>query len=141
MDLLGRSGGAGLRVHAKVDQAALVTLPALMHRVQTSMRLLRAPFTSARIFWRLGSVRFLVLLLAWLTLLPTRGRFPHTSQTKAMTSNSLKTGRFCYRPEKGGGTYQKTTEREALRSTVSASGDPSCAGRPGPDARPGLPPG
>jgi hypothetical protein len=32
----------------------------------------------------------LVLLFAWLTLLPTSGRFPQMSHFQAMTANSLK---------------------------------------------------
>src|SRR5688500_118492 len=72
------------RAH-RPSQAALVTLPALMQRVQASTRSVR-PSTEARIFWRFGSVRFLVLLFAWLTLLPTSGLFPQTSHFQAMTA-------------------------------------------------------
>src|SRR5689334_22404163 len=42
------------------------------------------PPTSARTLWRLGRVRFLVLLLAWDTWFPTRGPLPHRSHLKAM---------------------------------------------------------
>ncbi len=40
-----------------------------------------APPTTARIFWMLGLQRRFVRRWEWLTRMPTRGRFPHTSQT------------------------------------------------------------
>src|SRR4051812_28093557 len=66
------------------------------------------PSTSARTFCRFGNVRFLVLLLAWLTLLPMRGRFPQRSHFQAMTANSLKTLHLCGRETKGGEPTRKT---------------------------------
>jgi hypothetical protein len=36
--------------------------------------------STQRNFWRLGYQVLFVLLLAWLTLWPTMGFFPHTSQ-------------------------------------------------------------
>src|SRR5205814_10274793 len=47
-------------------------------------RCLWEPSTSARTRWRFGSVRFLVLLLAWLTWLPTRGPLPQRSHLNAI---------------------------------------------------------
>ena len=38
------------------------------------------PSRSTRTFWRFGSQTRLVLLLAWLTLLPLMGPLPHISQ-------------------------------------------------------------
>ncbi len=51
-----------------------------MHEVQTRTRF-GAPPTIARIFWMLGYQRRLVRRCEWLTDIPTRGRFPHTSHT------------------------------------------------------------
>jgi hypothetical protein len=54
-----------------------------MHRVQTRIRLTPPPLlAAARTSCRLGSHRRLVLLLAWLTLLPTEGRFPQIAQVR-----------------------------------------------------------
>src|SRR5205814_2908871 len=78
-----RGGEAGRR-----RQAAFVTLPALMQRVHASTRS-TLPSTMARTFWRFGMVRFLVLLFAWLTLLPTSGRFPQMSHFQAMTASGV----------------------------------------------------
>jgi hypothetical protein len=50
-----------------------------MQRVQTRMRL-TPPAVAARTSCRLGFHRRLVLLLAWLTLLPTEGRLPQIAQ-------------------------------------------------------------
>lgn len=58
----------------------MTTFPAFMHLVQTLMRL-TWPFTKALILCRLGLKTLLVLLLAWLTLCPRIGRFPHIAQT------------------------------------------------------------
>jgi len=43
--------------------------------------LMALPSRSTRTFWRFGSQTLLVLLLAWLTLLPLMGPLPHISQT------------------------------------------------------------
>jgi hypothetical protein len=43
--------------------------------------LMALPSCSTRTFWRFGSQTRLVLLLAWLTLLPLMGPLPHISQT------------------------------------------------------------
>lgn len=43
--------------------------------------LMALPSCSTRTFWRFGSQTLLVLLLAWLTLLPLMGPLPHISQT------------------------------------------------------------
>jgi len=58
-----------------------------MHAVQTRMRLTTAPI-SARTLCKLGLNFRFVLLLAWLTLLPTCVRFPQNAQTR-MASLSL----------------------------------------------------
>ena len=42
---------------------------------------LGVPATTARIRWMLGDQRRFVRRWEWLTRMPTRGRFPHTSQT------------------------------------------------------------
>jgi hypothetical protein len=52
----------------------------LRQEVQTRTRL-GAPATTARIFWMLGDQRRFVRRWEWLTRMPTRGRFPHTSHT------------------------------------------------------------
>jgi len=51
-----------------------------MQRVQTLM-VETEPFLSALIFWRFGYQILEVLLLAWLTLLPKLGPFPHIAHT------------------------------------------------------------
>src|SRR5207237_4107331 len=76
-------GGAISLAHRGRDQAALVTLPALRQRVQTRRRRCD-PFTSARTRCRFGKLRFLVLLLAWDTWLPTRGPLPQRSHLNAI---------------------------------------------------------
>src|SRR5260370_4519125 len=78
-----------LSITIRKAQAALVTLPALMQRVQARTRWGR-PSTMARTFWRFGKVRRFVLLLSWLTLLPTSGRLPQISHFQAMTADSLR---------------------------------------------------
>src|SRR6202035_560826 len=64
---------------AGAAQALLRILPLRIQRVQTSTRCTPPPIT-ARTSCRLGFQRRLVLLLAWLTLLPTEGRLPHIEQ-------------------------------------------------------------
>ena len=65
------------------NYAAFKTLPCRMQDAQTRIRLI-VPLIWTRISCRLGSQRRLVLLCAWLMLLPLIGFFPHTSQTLAM---------------------------------------------------------
>src|SRR5205085_5883377 len=69
------------------NYAALTTLPAFRQRVQTR-RCVRRPSTMAWTRCRLGSVRFLVLLLAWLTWFPVSGPLPHTSHLNAICLSS-----------------------------------------------------
>ena len=57
-----------------------------MQRVHTLIRF-TLPLTSARTVWMLASKRRGVTLWAWLTLRPTAGPFPHTSQRLAMVIN------------------------------------------------------
>jgi hypothetical protein len=52
----------------------------LRQEVQTRTRF-GAPPTTARIFCTLGLQRRFVRRWEWLTRMPTRGRFPQTSQT------------------------------------------------------------
>jgi hypothetical protein len=59
-----------------------VTLPALMHDVQTVSRL-GLPETVARIRWMFGFQRRLVFFLDQGTLWPNPGLLPHMSQTAA----------------------------------------------------------
>jgi hypothetical protein len=61
----------------RLDQR-LITLPERMHRVQTVMTAFFFP-TMACTFWRFGFQVRLLLLLAWLTLLPVVVCFPHTA--------------------------------------------------------------
>src|SRR5690349_22378388 len=64
-------------------QTAFLTLLLRMHEVHTRVR--RTPSVVAtRTVWRFGYQRRLVLLLAWLTLLPVTGPLPHTVQTRAI---------------------------------------------------------
>jgi len=57
-----------------------------MQRVQAFTRLTAPVFSSTqRNFCRFGRQTTRVLLLAWLTLLPMAGFFPHTSQIRDMT--------------------------------------------------------
>lgn len=58
-----------------------------MHLVQTRIRF-TLPSTFALTRWRLGIQRRFVLLLAWLTLLPTDGRLPQIVHIQAMASSS-----------------------------------------------------
>jgi hypothetical protein len=60
-------------------QALFCTRPLLRQRVQTRRRL-TPPAVAARTSCKFGFHRRLVLLLAWLTLLPTEGRLPHIAQ-------------------------------------------------------------
>lgn len=60
-----------------------VTLPALMHDVQTCRRR-GVPFTSARTFWMFGFQRRLFRLWENVTALPKNGFFPQTSHTAAI---------------------------------------------------------
>lgn len=71
--------------HSRSDQLALRIRLLLRHCVQTRIRL-GAPSTSTRTDCRLGYHRRLVLLLAWLTLLPVTGPLAHTAQTRAISS-------------------------------------------------------
>jgi hypothetical protein len=65
----------------KLPYWAFLTKPERMQRVQTFTRFTAFDFSSTqRTFCRLGNHTFFVLLLAWLTLLPTTGFLPHTSQ-------------------------------------------------------------
>ena len=57
---------------------AFVTRPERMHRVQTVI-FRTLPSTLARTCWRFGLNRRLVILWAWLTLLPTKGFLPQIS--------------------------------------------------------------
>ena len=59
-----------------------VTLPALMHEVQTLSRF-GLPDTIARTRWMFGSQRRLVFFLDQGTLWPNPGLLPHTSHTAA----------------------------------------------------------
>ena len=59
-----------------------VTLPALMHEVQTLSRF-GLPDTMARTRWMFGSQRRLVFFLDQGTLWPNPGLLPHTSHTAA----------------------------------------------------------
>jgi hypothetical protein len=60
-------------------QALFRTRPLLIQRVQARMRL-TPPGVAERTSCRLGFHRRLVLLLAWLTLLPTEGPLPQIAQ-------------------------------------------------------------
>lgn len=67
----------------------MVIRPLRRHRVHTTIRL--TPLAvAARTSCRLGCHRRLVLLLAWLTLLPTEGRFPQIAQCRIYWSALLK---------------------------------------------------
>ena len=70
-----REGGNPL----PASQTTFWIFPPLMHLVQTRTRLVR-PDTFARICTRFGSQRRFVCRFAWLTVLPTAGPFPQTSQ-------------------------------------------------------------
>jgi hypothetical protein len=61
---------------------ALTTLPLRRQRVQTLMRFVD-PSTTARTLWMLGLNERLVLLLAWLTLLPVWCFLKQISHAKA----------------------------------------------------------
>ena len=60
-----------------------VTLPALMHDVQTCRRR-GVPSTKARTFWMFGFQRRLFRLCENVTALPKNGFFPQTSHTAAI---------------------------------------------------------
>jgi len=60
-----------------------VTLPAFKQEVQTVI-FLGTPSITTRTFCKLGRKRRLVILLAWDTLFPVIGFFPHISQTLAI---------------------------------------------------------
>ena len=66
------------------DYAAFWILPFLIQEVQTRMRL-GAPLTMARTGCRFTFQRRLVILWAWLTLLPNMGPRPQTSHTFAIS--------------------------------------------------------
>src|SRR5438309_1277599 len=59
---------------------ALVTFPALRHRVHTYARW-AFPFRRTRTRWRFGSKRRFVATIEWLRLLPKLGFFPQIAQT------------------------------------------------------------
>jgi hypothetical protein len=67
----------------------LRTIPLRIHRVHTRIRW-TPPLITARTFWRLGFHRRLVLLLAWLTLVPNDGFFPHMWQCRIQFSVSIR---------------------------------------------------
>ncbi len=73
---------------ADVRTDGLVTLPALMQRVQTFMRLVVEP-TCTRMRWMFGFQRRLVRRWEWLRLMPKIGFLSQTSQTAAMVLLSL----------------------------------------------------
>src|SRR5437868_3718765 len=66
---------------AHLNQATLRTLPLRRHRVHTRIRRTPPP-TSARTSCRFGCHRRLVLLFAWLTLLPTELCLPQIVQCR-----------------------------------------------------------
>jgi hypothetical protein len=65
----------GRRGAQRYGQALFFTLPLRIHRVQARIRRTPPPI-DARTSLRLGFHRRLVLLFAWLTLLPTDGPLP-----------------------------------------------------------------
>ena len=78
--MCGRSAGGA--------HALLRTRPLRIQRVQTRMRP-TPPALAARISCRLGFQRRLVLLLAWLTLLPTEGCLPQIEHCLIVDDGSL----------------------------------------------------
>lgn len=72
-------------VLAFFSRLCLMTLPALRHEVQTTIRL-GTPLTSAWTLWRFGTQRLLVVLWAWETLFPETGFLPQIEQTFAIYS-------------------------------------------------------
>jgi hypothetical protein len=76
--------GTGPSVPAR-GQTALVTLPDLMHWVQTLMYR-TVPFRTAFTRWMLGRQTFDVLLLAWETLCPKPGPLPQSVHLAIGTS-------------------------------------------------------
>jgi hypothetical protein len=86
----------------------------LRHWVQTRIRL-GAPSTSTRTDCRLGYQRRLVLLLAWLTLLPVTGPLAHTAQTRAIRS-ILRLNVFAAAPKPNGGMAMKQPAAVELRA-------------------------
>lgn len=71
-----------------VRRVGLVTLPALMQRVQTFIRLVELP-TWTRIRWIFGFQRRFVRRWEWLRLMPNIGFLSQTSQTAAIFVLSL----------------------------------------------------
>ena len=69
-------------------RGGLVTLPALMHEVQTERRR-GDPSTKARTFWMFGFHRLFVRRWECETLIPNEGCLPQTSQTAATTRTLL----------------------------------------------------
>src|SRR5713226_4881900 len=91
-----------------------------MHRVQT--RILRTlPPISARTSCRLGFHRRLVLLLAWLTLLPTDGCFLQYAQCfiGLLINSSDRFGLAC----------QHSPRLAAVKEAATASRPASCSGQ------------
>jgi len=79
-------------VNRALGSYALTTLPLRRQEAQTRTRL-EPPATLARTGRKLTFQRRLVMLWAWLTLLPVRGFLPQTEHTCAMTSSeSFRTG-------------------------------------------------
>jgi hypothetical protein len=73
-------------------QAGLTTAPERMQRVHTRKRAVCPPSVTVLTFCRFGYQRRLVLLWAWLTLLPVTGPFPQISHLRAMIYMLLATG-------------------------------------------------
>ena len=69
-------------MYGRATYSARVTLPALMHEVQTFSRFTVRP-TLARTGWMLGFQRRLVRRCEWETLMPKPGRLAQTSQVAA----------------------------------------------------------
>lgn len=74
------------------SQAGFTTRPVRMHRVHALTRRTVPLLSMCRTVWRLGYHRRLVLLFAWLTLLPTCGSFPQNSHFLLMTLLSFPFG-------------------------------------------------
>ena len=77
------AGGPPIAGRYDVRWGMRVTLPALMHDVQTCRRR-GVPSTSARTFWMFGFQRRLFRLCENVTALPKNGFFPQTSHTAAI---------------------------------------------------------
>jgi len=80
--------GQAFEVETGKAQAALVTAPERMHLLQTLIFLTLPFFCMALTLWRLGFHLLFVLLLAWLTLFPKDGPFPHISHVAATVISS-----------------------------------------------------